>query len=130
MSTSDAQLEPRVKAVAEQLRCLVCQNETIAASHSELAVDLRSQIREQLQQGRSEQQIADYMAQRYGDYVLYKPPVNAATALLWAGPFTLVVGGALAMAIAIRRRRPKPGSTSKEAKATATVPTAAQGADA
>ncbi len=70
----DPVLEATVMAIAEELRCLVCQNETIAASHADLAVDLRKQIRQQLKQGQSQQQILDFMVQRYGDFVLYRPP--------------------------------------------------------
>jgi cytochrome c-type biogenesis protein CcmH len=76
--------------IAEELRCLVCQNETIAASHAELAVDLRQQIRSQLQQGRTAQEILDFMSQRYGDFVLYRPPWQSRTLLLWLGPFLLL----------------------------------------
>ena len=94
--------------VAEELRCLVCQNETIAASHAELAVDLRQQIREQLQDGRTPAQILDFMAQRYGDFVLYRPPLNLQTVLLWLGPFVLLV---LAAGLLWRqiRQQPSPG---------------------
>ena len=103
---ADPALEVRVMAVAEELRCLVCQNETIAASHADLAVDLRKQIRTQLAQGRNEAQILDYMVARYGEFVRYRPAFNAMTALLWAGPFVL-----LAMAIGAwwlqMRRRPR-----------------------
>jgi cytochrome c-type biogenesis protein CcmH len=104
------QVDARVKAVAEQLRCVVCQNQTIAESHAELALDLRAQIREQVVQGRRDEQILAYMAERYGAYVLYKPPVNAATALLWGGPAAMLLGGALAMALAIRRRGRSPAA--------------------
>ncbi len=96
-SAADPALEARVMHIAEELRCLVCQNETIAASHAELAVDLRTQIREQLQQGRNRQQILDFMAERYGDFVLYRPPLKAQTVLLWAGPFALLLLGAYAL---------------------------------
>lgn len=96
-ATADPALEVRVLQIAEELRCLVCQNETIAASHAELAVDLRTQIREQLQQGRSPQQILDFMAERYGDFVLYRPPLKAQTVLLWAGPFALLLLGGYAL---------------------------------
>lgn len=87
------ELEQRVKALAHELRCLVCQNQTIADSNAELAIDLRTQIREQIAAGKSDQQIKDYMVARYGDFVLYRPPVQANTALLWVAPFVLLVGG-------------------------------------
>ena len=103
---SNPALEARVMLVAEELRCLVCQNETLAASQADLAVDLRKQIRTQLQQGRSEAQIIDFMVQRYGEFVRYRPPFNRTTALLWAGPFVLLVLAAFVLATNIRRRRP------------------------
>lgn len=87
----DPVLEARVLALAEQLRCLVCQNETIAASRADLANDLRDQIRAQLKEGRSEDQIRQYMVERYGDFVLYTPPVRPTTWLLWVGPFVLLL---------------------------------------
>ena len=89
-NAADPALEARVMVIAEELRCLVCQNETIAASHAELAVDLRQQIRSQLQQGRTAQEILDFMSQRYGDFVLYRPPLQSRTLLLWLGPFLLL----------------------------------------
>ena len=101
----DPALEARVLAIAEELRCLVCQNETIAASHADLAVDLRKQIRSKLREGQSQQQILDFMAERYGDFVLYRPRLTAGTLLLWAGPFVLLVVAAVALALNIRRRR-------------------------
>jgi len=104
----DPVLEAKVMRIAEELRCLVCQNETIAASHADLAVDLRQQIRLKLQQGQSQAQILDFMVQRYGDFVLYRPPVKSSTWLLWGGPF-LLLGVALAVLILnIRRRRQAP----------------------
>ena len=102
---ADPVLEARVMKVAEELRCLVCQNETIAASHADLAVDLRKQIRNKLTQGQSEQQILDFMAERYGDFVLYRPALKATTMLLWVGPFALLVIAVIALARAIRGRQ-------------------------
>lgn len=104
-ASDDPELEARVLAIAEELRCLVCQNETIAASHADLAVDLRKQIRIKLQQGQSQQQILDFMVERYGDFVLYRPPLKARTLLLWIGPFVLLVLAAVVMAVNVRRRR-------------------------
>lgn len=101
----DPVLEARVMRIAEELRCLVCQNETIAASHADLAVDLRKQIRLKLQQGQSEAQILDFMTQRYGDFVLYRPPVKSSTWLLWGGPFLLLGVALLTLVRSIRRRR-------------------------
>lgn len=102
---ADPALEARVMKVAEELRCLVCQNETIAASHADLAVDLRKQIRIKLSQGQSEQQILDFMVERYGDFVLYRPRLSATTLLLWAGPFVLLLTAAGVLGLNIRKRR-------------------------
>ena len=101
----DPALEARVYAVAEELRCLVCQNETIAASQADLAVDLRKQIRQKLAAGQSERQILDFMTERYGDFVLYRPPLKATTVALWVGPFALLGVAAAVLVINIRRRR-------------------------
>ena len=101
----DPVLEARVTRLAEELRCLVCQNQTIADSQAGLAVDLRNQIREQLKQGISDQQVLDYMVQRYGDFVLYRPPVKTTTWLLWFGPFLLLAGGAAILFRSLARRR-------------------------
>jgi cytochrome c-type biogenesis protein CcmH len=102
---ADPVLEARVLAIAEELRCLVCQNETIAASHADLAIDLRKQIRTKLTEGQSQQQILDFMADRYGDFVLYRPRWKASTVMLWAGPFVLLLVAFTALAMNIRRRR-------------------------
>jgi cytochrome c-type biogenesis protein CcmH len=101
----DPALEARVMTIAEELRCLVCQNETLAASQAPLAVDLRGQIRVKLAAGQSEQQIVDFMVERYGDFVRYRPPFKASTALLWAGPFVLLGLAAWVLVRTIRRRR-------------------------
>ena len=102
---ADPALEARVLEIAHELRCLVCQNETIAASHADLAIDLRNQIREQLVSGRSEREILDYMVQRYGDFVLYNPPVKPVTWLLWGGPFVLLLAMLAWLWGMLRRRR-------------------------
>jgi cytochrome c-type biogenesis protein CcmH len=102
---SDPALEARVMAIAEELRCLVCQNETIAASHADLAVDLRGQIRVKLAQGQTSQQILDFMVERYGDFVLYRPPLKPLTLLLWLGPFVLLLLAAGVLALNVRRLR-------------------------
>ena len=103
--SDDPVLEARVLAIAEELRCLVCQNETIAASRADLAVDLRKQIRIKLKAGQSKTQIVDFMVERYGDFVLYRPPFKATTLLLWLGPFLLLALALGLMAANIRRRR-------------------------
>jgi len=104
-TAADPALEARVMDIAEELRCLVCQNETIAASHADLAVDLRKQIAVKLQAGQSKQEIVDFMVARYGDFVLYRPALNARTLLLWFGPFVLLLVAVTVLAINIRRRR-------------------------
>lgn len=103
--SDDPVLEAEVMRIAHGLRCLVCQNETIAASNADLAVDLRAQIRSQLSAGRSERDILDYMVARYGDFVLYTPPVKPVTWLLWGGPFVLLVAMAGWLVRTLRRRR-------------------------
>ena len=103
-ASDNPELEARVMKISNELRCLVCQNETIAASHAELAVDLRRQVREMLQTGQNEQQVVDYMTARYGDFVLYRPPFKALTALLWIGPAAMVVLGLGALFVVLRRR--------------------------
>jgi cytochrome c-type biogenesis protein CcmH len=102
--SDDPVLEARVMKISNELRCLVCQNETIAASHAELAVDLRRQVREMLQNGQNEQQVVDYMTARYGDFVLYRPPFKPLTALLWIGPGAMVVLGLGTLFVVLRRR--------------------------
>jgi cytochrome c-type biogenesis protein CcmH len=97
--------EQRIRRLEEKLRCLVCQNQTLADSNAELAEDLRRQVREQVAGGRSDEQIIEYLVQRYGDFVLYDPPFKATTALLWTGPFALLLGAAGALAFILRRRR-------------------------
>jgi cytochrome c-type biogenesis protein CcmH len=103
--TGQSELDRHVMELSEQLRCLVCQNQTIADSHADLAIDLRNQVREKLASGMSDQAVIDYMVQRYGDFVLYKPPVKPMTWLLWFGPFALVLGGAVVLVLNLRDRR-------------------------
>ena len=95
----------RVVEVSEQLRCLVCQNQSIADSNAELAVDLRNQVIEQVKAGKTNQEIVDYMVERYGDFVLYKPPFKLSTAILWLGPVCLFLVGIIAFYINLRRRK-------------------------
>ncbi|CAG0124986.1 Cytochrome c-type biogenesis protein CcmH [Rhodocyclaceae bacterium] len=101
----DDALEKRVMAVSAELRCLVCQNQTIADSHADLAIDLKNQVREKLRQGMSEQEIVDYMVKRYGDFVLYRPLVKSTTWLLWFGPFALLVLAFGVLVVKLRQRR-------------------------
>jgi len=101
----DPKLEQRMRALTEQLRCLVCQNETLADSRADLAEDLRKQIREQMKAGKSDKEIIAYLTDRYGDFVLYKPPVKATTYLLWFGPFVFLIGGTIVLLRFVKRRR-------------------------
>jgi len=105
IANPDPKVEARLKAISHELRCLVCQNQTIADSNAPLAVDLRQQTRAMIAAGKSDDEIRDYMVQRYGDFVLYKPPFNAATAVLWGAPGLLIVGGFAALFVMLRRRR-------------------------
>lgn len=107
-AADDPVLEARMLRIASELRCLVCQNQTIADSHAGLAIDLRNQVREMLQNGQSEQQIIDYMTARYGDFVLYRPPLKATTVLLWVGPGVMLLGGLGALILVLRRRNRMP----------------------
>lgn len=100
----DPQLEADVMELSHKLRCLVCQNQSIAESNAPLALDLRDQVREQLASGRSKDDVVDYLVARYGDFVLYEPPFKATTLLLWGGPVLLLVGGAGWLAYRLRRR--------------------------
>ena len=101
----DPQIEQRMRALTEQLRCLVCQNETLADSRADLAEDLRKEIREQMKAGKRDQEIIDFLTQRYGDFVLYKPPVKSTTYLLWFGPFVLLFAGTGVLYRYLKRRR-------------------------
>jgi len=103
--SEDPMLEKRVMALAEELRCLVCQNQTLADSHAALAIDLKNRIRELLREGKSEREVLDFMVQRYGDFVLYRPPLQASTALLWAGPFILLVVAVVGLIAWLRKRK-------------------------
>lgn len=101
----DPAIEARMKHLTKELRCLVCQNETLADSQAPLAEDLRKEIREQIKAGKSDQEILAYATQRYGDFVLYNPPVKATTYLLWFGPFVLLLAGTVFLYRYLKRRR-------------------------
>jgi cytochrome c-type biogenesis protein CcmH len=103
-ASDDPVLEARVMRLSGELRCLVCQNETIAASHAELAIDLKNQVREMMRAGKTDAEILQYMTDRYGDFVLFRPPLKSTTMLLWYGPALLLVVGAAALVITLRRR--------------------------
>ena len=114
-AAADPALEQRVMTLAAELRCLVCQNQTIADSNAPLAEDLRNQVREKMRQGASDSEIIDFMVARYGDFVLYRPPVKATTLLLWFGPLLLVAAGLLVLLRRLRRRpAPEPELSAAE----------------
>ena len=104
-ASDDPVLENRVVKLTSDLRCLVCQNQSLADSHADLAIDLKNQVRSQMQAGKSDAEIRDYMVARYGDFVLYDPPFKSTTLLLWAGPFALLLVGLLGLAAYLRSRR-------------------------
>lgn len=104
-TSDDVELEKRVMAVSGELRCLVCQNQTIADSHAELAIDLRNQVREKLKQGMTEKEIVQFMVTRYGDFVLYRPLMKSSTWLLWFGPFVLLALALGFLVFKLRQRR-------------------------
>jgi cytochrome c-type biogenesis protein CcmH len=101
----NAAVEVQVQRLASQLRCLVCQNQTLADSHAELAQDLVQEIREMAAKGMTDKEIIDYLVARYGDFVRYRPPLKASTVLLWLGPFALLLAGGFGLFIQIRRRQ-------------------------
>ena len=100
----DPAIEARALKLGHELRCLVCQNQSIAESNAELAHDLMNQVREQLAAGKSEEEVRAYLVARYGDFVLYQPPLKASTVALWAGPFVLALAGVFALWRVLRRR--------------------------
>ncbi|PYS27430.1 MAG: cytochrome C biogenesis protein CcmH [Acidobacteria bacterium] len=108
-ASDNRELEKRVMALSRQLRCLVCQNETLADSQAELAADLRKQIREQMRAGRNDTEIVAFLTDRYGDFVLYRPPLKPRTYVLWFGPFLLLGGGLFALYRSLKRRAANTG---------------------
>jgi cytochrome c-type biogenesis protein CcmH len=101
----DPVLEKRMIGLAENLRCLVCQNESLASSRSDLAKDLRQEVRDQMKKGLSDKEIIDYLVSRYGDFVLFDPPMKSYTLLLWYGPFALLLIGLIGLVIQLRKRK-------------------------
>ena len=104
-ASDDPALEERVMNLSRELRCLVCQNETLADSRADLAEDLRNQIREQMKAGKSDKQIVAYLTQRYGKFILYNPPIDPTTYLLWFGPFVLLLAGLFVLFRFVKQRR-------------------------
>ena len=100
----DETTEKRLVDISAELRCLVCQNESLSASHAELANDLRREIRTLIKDGKSDSEIMDFMVSRYGDFVRYRPPLKGSTVLLWFGPALLLAGGLGALLLTLRRR--------------------------
>jgi cytochrome c-type biogenesis protein CcmH len=110
----DPAVEARLVHISEELRCLVCQNESLAGSRADLALDLKREIRTLIKQGKSDQEIRDFLVSRYGDFVLYRPPVKPTTWLLWGGPFVLMAGGLIALIAFLRRRTPADAALTPE----------------
>src|SRR5450756_907537 len=104
----DPVLEKRMIGLAENLRCLVCQNESLASSHADLAKDLRQEVREKMKQGMSDQEIIDFLVSKYGDFVLFDPPMKSYTILLWYGPFALLLIGLASLVYQLRKRKNAP----------------------
>lgn len=100
----DPVVEARLKVLSEELRCLVCQNQTLADSSAPLAEDLRREIRALIAKGMTDKEITDYLVARYGDFVRYRPPLKPQTALLWVGPSVLLLAGLAGLWFALRRR--------------------------
>lgn len=109
---SNPQSEQRYLALIEEIRCLVCQNQSLADSNADLARDLRNEIRRMIETGRSNARIVEFLVERYGDFVLYRPPLKGATWLLWFGPF-LLLPGALAIAFVLIRKQARAGLADK-----------------
>ena len=131
-TAKDSVASSRAVKLSEKLRCLVCQNQTIADSNAELAQDLRRQVHEQIAAGKSDDQIVEYMVARYGDFVLYQPPVKATTVLLWAGPALLLLLGVFGLARVLRGRRAEaeaPPLTAEEHERAARLLAGNQGKD-
>ncbi len=105
LMAEDPVLEKRVMALAHELRCLVCQNQSLGDSHSDFAIDLRTEMREQMKQGKNDDQVVDFMVERYGDFIRFRPPVKSTTFLLWFGPFILLVIGAAVLFISLKKRK-------------------------
>lgn len=110
----DPAVEQRLNHIAEELRCLVCQNESLAGSRSDLAMDLRREIRALIKQGKTDQEVRDFLVSRYGDFVLYRPPVKPTTWLLWGGPFVLLAAGLAGLIVFLRKRKPAEEALSPE----------------
>lgn len=116
---ADPVVEQRLIAISDELRCLVCQNESLSGSRADLALDLRRELRELIRQGQSDEQIKAFMVARYGDFILYRPPLKGITWLLWVGPFVMLLLGLLVLWRVIRRSPSKPATLSPQDRARA-----------
>jgi cytochrome c-type biogenesis protein CcmH len=118
LMAEDPKLEARLVDISQELRCLVCQNESLASSHAELADDLRQEVRELIRTGKSDSEIKDFLVARYGDFVLYRPEVKPLTWVLWFGPFVLLLVAAIFLGVYLRQRRAlaEPEALSDEAR--------------
>ncbi|HBK44404.1 MAG: cytochrome C biogenesis protein CcmH [Polynucleobacter sp. GWA2_45_21] len=112
----DPVTEQRLITISEEMRCLVCQNESLAGSRSDLANDLRKEIRILISEGKTDKQIREFMVERYGDFVLYRPPVKPITWLLWIGPFVILLAGIIGLLVYLRRRNQSVPSTTLSAE--------------
>ena len=115
-AAEDPALERRVMSLSAELRCLVCQNQSLADSNAPLAVDLRNQVRDKMRAGMSDDEIVDFMVARYGDFVLFRPPFKLTTALLWLGPLLLLVAGIATLLYRLTRRREAPATELTESE--------------
>jgi cytochrome c-type biogenesis protein CcmH len=118
---ADEAVEKRMVVISDELRCLVCQNESLSGSHAELAQDLRREIRTLIKQGKTDAEIMDFMVSRYGDFVRYRPPLKATTYLLWFGPFLLLAGAIAALVIYLRNRSKRVGDSVESAEGALSV---------
>ena len=103
-NAADPNIELRLKRLSTELRCLVCQNSTLADSDAPLAKDLRNEIRKLMEKGKTDEEVVAYLVARYGDFVTFRPPVNASTALLWFGPFIMLILGAITLVVVMKKR--------------------------
>ncbi|MGJ8621096.1 MAG: cytochrome c-type biogenesis protein [Methylophilaceae bacterium] len=103
-SGKDPEIEARLKHLSNELRCLVCQNTTLADSDAPLAQDLRNEVRKLMEQGKTDDEVVAYLVARYGDFVTFRPPVNASTALLWFGPFAMLIIGLITLVVVLKKR--------------------------
>jgi cytochrome c-type biogenesis protein CcmH len=101
---TDSRIDARLRQLSTELRCLVCQNSTLADSDAPLAQDLRREVRKLMEAGKTDKEIVAYLVARYGDFVTFRPPVNFSTALLWFGPFIMLIGGAITLVIVLKKR--------------------------